>query len=214
MAELDEHDIGKLVNSAITQLTAEYGFTRTEDMYQQGWLCAMQAIRSYDPARSVKISTWIYCRVHWGILDWLRSPAYAHLGRRQQQDNRDAIAAGKDPIWWPPTSYDATNERGEAWIDVIAGGESDSGFGEIETQLTLDAILRDAKTVCSPKQYAAVTAYYLDGLPMAAIGRMLGVCEARVSQLVSTGLARMRHRQSALRRRRVIADTARGTLTP
>lgn len=150
----------------------------SEDLEAAGIVGLIQAVDRFDPARGIPFEGYATLRVRGAVLDEVR---------RLDDLSRTARLRARDDGQRGAVSLEFLQERGElgdptelAEVDVRA--ESDGLRDDVERAL---AAIPD-------RERSILASYYSDGLTLAAIGRRLGVSEARVSQLHTRAIAQLR----------------------
>lgn len=150
----------------------------SEDLEAAGIVGLIQAVDRFDPARGIPFEGYATLRVRGAMLDEVR---------RLDDLSRTARLRARDDGQRGAVSLEFLQERGElgdptelAEVDVRA--ESDGLRDDVERAL---AAIPD-------RERSILASYYSDGLTLAAIGRRLGVSEARVSQLHTRAIAQLR----------------------
>lgn len=185
-------------------------FVERADLVSSGMLGLVDAIGKYDPRRNVRFETYAVVRIRGAVLDGLRSidsvprsvrarartVARAEAGlqmtlHRRPTEAELAAAAGltvpalrrlvTDAAVGRTVSLDvARHEAGPAVLAQDLRGE--------QPGQALEAAERRQAVACairglSDRDRTVIDLYYYRGLKLTEIGRLLGVTEARVSQL-------------------------------
>ena len=138
-----------------------------EDFESAAMLGLVYAARLFDPSRGVKFSSYVTTGIEGAITDWQRDQGLKGFKR----DMRNA----------PVAVFGITDEF-DAW-----SGEEDHA----EATDGIDGLV--AMTAGLPKvERRAVQLHFASGWTFARIGRALGLSESRVSQIVASGLDRLR----------------------
>lgn len=147
-----------------------------EDLEAAGIVGLIQAVDRFDPARGIPFEGYATLRVRGAVLDEVR-----------RLDDLSRTARARDDGQRAAVSLELLQERGElgdpteiAEVDVRA--ESDGLRDDVERALA----------AIPARERSILASYYSDGLTLAAIGRRLGVSEARVCQLHTRAIAQLR----------------------
>lgn len=147
------------------------GHMRHEDAVDCAVDGLLRSAHRYDPSRGAKASTWVVGNVRWAL--WERAKWYA---RHPQPGSLDE----PNPDLQDGVTYmESLEYRGPGPVDHAL-------YGEFE-----DAV-RAAREGLPERQRRVLELYQDDGLTLAEIARLLGVCEARVFQLRRQALASLR----------------------
>ena len=144
------------------------------DVYADASIGVLDAIRHFDPARSITQKAYVFIRARGAAIDGIRQRGYIpRSGDRSRRAplSLDMLLAdvGDGGIGWEPSK----TERGYARIDAA-----------VTVPLLLVHLSRRRRFV--------IEAYYLAGRSMADIGAELGVTESRVCQIHVQALRQMR----------------------
>lgn len=176
------------------------GMIEVEELVNIGVVAFLKVCENYDPSRA-KISTWLYKRVHGAMLDWLRNendlmkrtrrnlvnrfkrdPVFAEsLTQEQQREIRFIMNADC------PTSLSLRRQhenREELIIQPVAPTSV--------SQLDLRDEVRFALQSTSKKQRLCLLLYYCENIPYATIGKLLGISESRVCQVINETIFQIR----------------------
>lgn len=149
-----------------TALAAEW-----DDVHADASVGILDAIRKFDPARSITQKAYVFIRARGAAIDGIRQRGYrTRSGSMREPMSLDALldaVDGESP--WEPSMI----ERGYARIEVA------------ETVSLLLARL-------SRRPRFVIEAYYLADRTLADIARELGVTESRISQIHTLALRQMR----------------------
>ena len=145
--------------------------TEWADVYVDASIGVLDAIRHFDPARSLTQRAYVFIRARGAAIDGIRQRGYmtrSSSGRPPMSLDALLDAVGDESPWEP-----SVIERGYARVDAA------------ETiSLLLVHLSRQRRFV--------IEAYYLAGRSIADIGQELGVTESRVSQIHTKALRQMR----------------------
>ncbi len=188
-----------------------------DDLIQTGVLGLLEAMKKFDPSRKVELGAYARLRIQGAILDSLREQDWSPRLLRQKgrrgalAQERLAARLGHDPEPdevareigvtledWRRTcaelrsvevlSLDALNGRqGTADSLRVPNSEEESPF-DVCFRWEMRALLNRALVQLTEKRRQVLALYYAEGLTMKEVGRRLGVCESRVSQIRSSAL--------------------------
>lgn len=157
---MDAHPVLPLLPK-VKRLTNYFRYTHSlpldeaDDLYQDGCVGALQAVRSYRAAHGTTLASWAGLRIQGALVDGMRT---RHLGRRRLPITVERLTARQASQLRAPESPDAL-EQAEALAHLLAP------LGARERQLVL--------------------AYYVEGLEMRTIGAQVGLSESGVSRLLT-----------------------------
>jgi RNA polymerase sigma factor for flagellar operon FliA len=149
-----------------------------EDLEAAGVVGLIQAVDRFDPSLGIPFEGYAALRVRGAILDEVR---------RLDELTRDARRLAREDDQRAAVSLEFLQERGEM------GDPAE--IAEVDARTALDGLRDDverALAVIPLRERSILASYYSDGLTLAAIGRRLGVSEARVSQLHARAIAQLR----------------------
>ncbi len=156
--------------------TAALGF---DDLEAAGVVGLIQAIDRFAPERGIPFGGYATLRIRGAILDEVRHLDDLSRAARQRAKDDDASQT--------TMSLDLLQERGEV-VDPTQVAEVD----ERAAQDDLREDVERALAAIPGRERSILASYYDEGLSLAAIGRRLGVSEARVSQLHSRAIVQLR----------------------
>lgn len=187
-----------------------------DDLLSDGFLGLLEAIERYDPDRQVKFETYAVARIRGAILDALRArdwlpPSVRHRAREYEQtvqalehelgraatDEELAVRLGLTPaqVRALQTSLQASTlvpleEVYDAGVGVCTRQEDNP------LQLLENAELRETLAQAidrlPEKERLVVSLYYYNGLTLKEISMVLKLSEARISQLHTKAIYRLR----------------------
>lgn len=209
-----------LVRAHARQMAARVpASVRSEDLEGYGMIGLLEAIDRFDPDRGIPFEAFARLRIRGAMYDYLRTldllPRMARRHVHRLQDRARALARS---LGRPPTDRELV--RGTGWeMSSVERARADAVAGQIlsldEIALSdrhIDGLARDAggdalthverrerdralwrAIQALPARHKLVVGlYYCEGLPLAEIGRVLGVTESRVSQMRSEALGMLR----------------------
>ncbi len=191
-----------------------------DDLVQVGLMGLLKSADRFDPRRGVKFQTYASRRVQGAMLDYLRSldwkPRSVRTRRRKLEK---AYHDAEQRLGGRASEEDVAQEIGislpelESWMGNSVGSPAWSQTEECISEETLEQLADPAETPEAamqkqemrktlvraierlPKNERLVLSlYYYEQLTMKEIGEMLGVRQARISQLHSQAVARLRNR--------------------
>lgn len=193
-----------------------------DDLHSAGILGLMDAIEKYDPVRNTKFESYCVPRIEGAILDDIRKRDWVpRLVRARCQTLRNVTQRLHSLYGHYPTDEETADELGmkmdafyhfqrdanansllslntdfpdaegtekSAGLDLIANPKSRNPFSEV-----LRRELREyVKKGFSRQEKIVLILYYFKGMTLKEIGKTIGKSEARVCQLHSSIIARLR----------------------
>jgi RNA polymerase sigma factor for flagellar operon FliA len=184
----------------------------------------VQAARAYDPGRGVSFEHYARQRMHFALLDELRSRDWASRGVRAQArkmrlvTDELTVALGRTPSADEAgaaaglsanevsrlhddvhratvLNYDSVFGDSED-CDALSATEADPG--EVMLGRERRAYLRDAVAALPERLRVVVVGWFFEERPMPELARELGVTESRVSQMKAEALTLLRDGLDAL----------------
>lgn len=184
-----------------------------DDLLSDGFLGLLEAVERFDCQRQVKFETYAVARIRGAVLDALRArdwlpPAVRHQARRyqdavQQLEGELGRAATDQELAAHLSLTEAQVRELQVTLEisvVVPLDETGPGGGHTRTanplQLLEDAELRDtlqqAIDRLPEKERLVVSLYYYHGLTLKEISMVLKLSEARISQLHTKAVFRLR----------------------
>lgn len=192
------------------------------ELISVGVIGLIDAADRYKPALGVPFDAFARRRVQGAMLDALRDLDWAPRSlRRMRRDLDSATATLRHELRREPNEgelaarlsmtpavfeksleqirtlelgairqLDATNEDGLPLLELCLDPEEGPDAQLHRTELR--GLLADAISVLPERERQILALYYEEELTMAEIGKVIGVCESRVSQLRSLALSRLR----------------------
>ncbi len=192
------------------------------DLEGAGLLGLLQALDTYDPDRGALFVTHAYRRIQGALVDYLRSIDVLSRGKRQQMaEAQQAIADLHQVLGREPQDEDVADYLGvplgkyqellseaqhrfalsvdqpsgqdgtQTMLDVIEHEDGTEGFERVETRSELEA-LRKMLPHLPEREQVILGLYYTEGLTLREIGEVLGVSDARVSQIMGKTMLKLR----------------------
>jgi RNA polymerase sigma factor for flagellar operon FliA len=216
----------RLAKYVVDRMTvSDSGCYSKDDLIGHAILGLIESIERYDPARGVKFETYAVTRIRGEVVDQIRRLDWVPRSVRQKEKEvRDAHARLERVYGRPATDEEVADELGLPWdvfeetLKEIAevsfvsldgsfdGGEETVTIGELlagDSETPSGAEFGERKRLLAAaigdlaeKERLVVGLYYYEGLTLKEIGQVLGVTEARVSQIHSKAVTRLRARLS------------------
>ncbi|MBI2817067.1 MAG: FliA/WhiG family RNA polymerase sigma factor [Acidobacteria bacterium] len=199
-----------------------------DDLVQAGLVGLLQCADRFDPQRGVKFQTYANRRVQGAMLDYLRSLDWAPRSVRAKRRKLDqAVHTSEQRLGSNATQEDVAAEIGisiqelEQWTDgaavpqaAVASDEASSATLEavadpadspedILEKRQMRYLLIQAIEALPHDERMVLSLYYYEQLTMQEIADVMGVRQARISQIHTQAISRLRNRiRGALRGRR------------
>jgi RNA polymerase sigma factor for flagellar operon FliA len=192
-----------------------------DDLHSAGVLGLLSAVRKFDPSRGYAFETFASFRVRGAIKDELRSLDTLSRSARKKHRELSAVVQqleqelGRAPsdeelceileinhkdlsklrAQTRPAEYvflDSPPEQDQYnWHDLIADQHNPACSELVEHEELMEMIVQKLETL-PYRQRKIMHLYYFEGLRLTAIAQILGVSEARISQIRSQALATLR----------------------
>jgi RNA polymerase sigma factor for flagellar operon FliA len=189
-----------------------------EDLIGHGTLGLIQAVDRFDESQGVKFSNFAITRIRGAVLDAMR--ALDPIGRSTRHASRTiseefntlALELGRNPTppevqessgltehrYWRArnaagmrvVSIDAPMDDGSSLADRLDDGTPD--FVSVLEKHELSRALANAVGRLPERDKLVLSLYYLDGLTLKDVARVMAISETRVSQLLGRAHARLR----------------------
>jgi RNA polymerase sigma factor (sigma-70 family) len=156
-----------------------------DELLGPAYLGLVQAAGSYDPAREIKFPTHAQHRIRGSILDHLR--AMRPAGYRRRWKNAPSILSLS-----APTTAGSDSRSDLTVADLVLAGDLPVGW-EVDSADAVAELVR----FLHGSQRLVVRGYYLlatRGGGCKTVGRIMGVSESRVSQVLADALGTLRRR--------------------
>lgn len=185
-----------------------------DDLISNGFFGLLEAIERYDLSRGVKFETYAVARIRGAMLDSLRAQDWipatvrqkarqyeqtlAELEHRLGRSAADEEIAGAMGVTVPQlhTLINTLNGCTLVPLEDYVKTESPAGHAPNPSQFLEDeevkATLTKAIERLSEKERLVVTLYYYEGLTLKEISLILKLTEARISQLHTKAIFRLR----------------------
>lgn len=195
-----------------------------DDLESYGLLGLIDAVGRFDPARGVRFETYALRRVRGAIIDGLRAETWAPALRQRARRLEQAYAALETTLGRSPTAAElaaylgisqADLQRYEAGLGAVTVLSLDESWGEDKDaepaaerladqaavdpagavlRLERDGVLAAAIERLPDKERLVVTLFYYEGLTAKEISLVMGLSQARISQLHAKAILRLRGR--------------------
>ncbi|MEP0548567.1 MAG: FliA/WhiG family RNA polymerase sigma factor [Rhodothermales bacterium] len=207
-----------------------------EDLEGAGLLGLMQALDTYDPGRGAQFVTHAYRRIQGALIDYLRSidvlsrdkrqlmaaaqsaidTLYQMLGEEpQDEDVADYLGISLDEYhsllseaqhrFTLSVDQPIGDEDGARMLETLAHDDGEDGFDAVEARFELD-VLEKVIPNLPERERNILALYYIEDLTLREVGEVLGVSDARISQILGKTLLKLRHTLSATQPPRSAAE--------
>lgn len=193
-----------------------------DDLHSAGVIGLLSAVRKFDPERGYTFETFASFRVRGAIKDELRSlDTLTRSARKKQRELGSLVQELEQELGRTPTDQelcevlgvshkelsklrartrpaeyvflDSTPEQDQYnWHDLIADPENPACSELLERGELMEMILEKIESL-PYRQRKIMHLYYFEGLRLTAIAKVLGVSEARISQIRSQALSALRN---------------------
>lgn len=194
------------------------------DLINDGVIGLMDALEKFDPERGIKFETYASTRVHGAILDSLRALDWVpRRVRKKAREVEQAYQAVESLLGRAPTEEEVASHlnmnpedlqkellaiSGTALLsldEVFYGESGDLSLIEMIRELRegpeeetvrkdVEKVLRKAIEDLPPKEKLVVALYYYEELTLKEITQVLQLSEARISQLHTQAVIRLKNR--------------------
>ena len=152
-----------------------------EDLRQEARLALCEAASRYDSSRGATFRTYADLRLRGAMLDAIRR--WDTLSREHRREVTSAGTAAE----WATISLDHEDSEGISLANFLA----DHARSPEQTAVCAATVARVLRLL-PDRLRAVISGVYIEGLPMAEIGRRLEVSESRISQLHRDALRQLR----------------------
>lgn len=161
-------------------------FIDYDDLVSLGLYGLLQALERFDTTKGVKFETFAFPRIKGAITDGLRK-MNPIKGKGIDYLSQEEVLGTNEEFFNEQNSYSTT-----LWdlIDINRDLTSDPQY-QIEIQET-KRILSEAIERLPEKEKLVISLYYYEGLTLKEISQVLGLTPARISQLHSKAIRRLR----------------------
>lgn len=219
--ELVERYLYVVQSIAIQMRDIYVGFTQLEDIIQEGVMTLMRAIDKYDFDKNAKFETYISKRIKGMVIDlarkqdWIPRSVRRNVKLVEQATQELTHQLGRMPEPQEVAQYLGISE--ERYQDILSKTNlfyvlsldmvlEESGESNVQIVSTDDTIqpeesflhkefrgvLEDAIVHLRENEQKVIALYYIEELNMKEIGEVLQISEARVSQLHSRALRKLK----------------------
>lgn len=192
-----------------------------EDLIHDGVVGLMEALNRFDPSKGIKFQTFAAVRIRGAILDALRSMDWASRGvRRRSREVHQAEEFLSHQLGRPPSAQEVSSAMGVSTSEIrlrrqetafshtvsleeVRGEDSNERHRDSlldPSALVEEAVLRNQRKqmlmrglkTLKEREQLVLSLYYFEELNIREIGTILGVSEARVSQIHGRCLQKLR----------------------
>lgn len=155
----------------------------TGDLIAASVMAMMKIMQKFDPSRNVKLTTYMNSRIDGAMLDYLRVLDWVpRLARKRQAKGLEHVPG--------VGSIDKVVVEGETRNVTRGDGLADrhDHFAEVDDRENFKRLLIGLL----PATRLILTLYHVEEMTMKQIGKVVGLSESRVSQMVSQAYAILR----------------------
>ncbi|NNF03599.1 MAG: sigma-70 family RNA polymerase sigma factor [Rhodothermales bacterium] len=192
-----------------------------DELYQVGMLAVLQSLDKYDPTEGVRFSSFAYVRIRGAIIDYIRHLDPLPRNRRVKLARvRKATETVSQRLGAMPSEDDVAVELGVTASEVrtirsfsairhpeslltprTPGGlrlldcMTDDCAGDLHNSMEWEDVgryLSGLSHILSSRERLILELYYVEDLTLSEIGDLLGVSEARISQIRKKSLQTLR----------------------
>ena len=186
-----------------------------EDFISTGFLGLLQAIERFDPERGVKFETYATVRIRGSILDALRVQDWIPTSIRQKaKQYQNTVQQLEDKLGRSATDREIAQSLSISEEDLHqllsdiqvatvlpledfsqsedAGLSSNSAFVSDFEKAETKEVLAQAIDALPEKERLVMSLYYYEGLTLREISIVMNLSEARISQLHTKGIFRLK----------------------
>lgn len=195
-----------------------------EDLESLGMMGLLQALDQYDPARGTPFASFAYGRIRGVLVDHVRSlDPLSREQRRRLATAQEATERLRQRLGAEPAEDDvaeatgvdvdtlreltaqslgrfsisldsAAHDDGEAThLDYVASDDALSAFDALDRDSDVEHLARLIRTL-GPREQQILALYYHENLTLREIAGLMGVTEARISQILGKTLRGLRTR--------------------
>lgn len=192
-----------------------------EDFANIGFLGLVQALERFDASRGIKFETFASIRIKGAMLDAIRVNDWVPVSVRQKARNyQEALASLTKKLGRDPVDEELATELGLALpkyrqmmnqiqivtvvpledISSISSGENgDRDFTKQIERDELKTILAEQIKKLTEKEALVISLYYYEQLTLREISEILKVTEARISQIHTKAIFKLRNSLSEIK---------------
>ena len=182
-----------------------------DDLLSSGFFGLLEAIERFDPTRNIKFETYASLRIRGAMLDYLRSKDWIPVSLRQKIRSYEKVLArlyhelGREPsdnelasalgITVAELNHLITQANCATLIpleDYLSSEAQDTNPAHSTELLELKDSLAKAIDLLPEKERLVISLYYYDDLTLKEISKVLHLTEARISQLHTKAVFRLR----------------------
>ncbi|MDQ7039438.1 MAG: FliA/WhiG family RNA polymerase sigma factor [Rhodothermus sp.] len=202
-----------------------------EDLENVGLMGLLQALDSYDPSRGTPFVSYAYGRIRGALVDYLRSiDALPRERRRKLAELQQAIDTLRQTLGGEPDDQDVADYLGislqeyhslltdaqrrfalslqdtigedgdQSVLETIPNEEAEKQFEAIDRASLLEYIYKLIQRLPEREQNI-LALYYYENLTLREIAQLLGLTEARISQILGKTLLTLRTELQRVRSR-------------
>jgi RNA polymerase sigma factor FliA len=170
-----------------------------EDLYSAGVVGLMDALGKFDPAKQVKFRSYAQFRIRSAILDSLRTLDWSRAANNLEAGNEMRIGLYQQPLGELKSPEIGTlrarqweNSREEKLVDPPNRPDDDPLVRCLHAEMR--ELLTEAIRHLPERERMVMTLYYYEEMTMKEVGIILGVMQARVSQIHASAVLHLRAR--------------------
>ncbi|WP_397546126.1 sigma-70 family RNA polymerase sigma factor [Rhodothermus marinus] len=202
-----------------------------EDLENVGLMGLLQALDSYDPERGTPFVSYAYGRIRGALVDYLRSiDALPRERRRKLAELQQAIETLRQTLGGEPDDQDVADYLGislqeyyalltdaqrrfalslqetvgedgdQSVLETIPNEEAEKQFEEIDRASLIEYVTKLIQRLPEREQNI-LALYYYENLTLREIAQLLGLTEARISQILGKTLLALRTELQRVRSR-------------
>jgi RNA polymerase sigma factor FliA len=195
-----------------------------DDLESVGLVGLLQALEGYDPGRGTPFVSYAYGRIRGALVDYLRSiDALPRERRRQVAEAQQAIETLRQMLGEEPTDQDVADYLGitlysyhtlltdaqrrfalslhdgtgmdgdQTVLETIPNSEAMEAFEQVD-QASVHAYVASVVRTLPEREQTIIALYYFESLTLREIAQLLGLTEARISQILGKVLVTLRGR--------------------
>jgi RNA polymerase sigma factor for flagellar operon FliA len=192
-----------------------------DDFLSTGFIGLLQAIERYDAERGVKFETYATVRIRGSILDALRVQDWIPASVRQKaKQYQNALQTLEDRLGRSATDKEIARELSmsedqlqsllseiqvvtviplEEFSQAEENGEGGGNFTDDFERAEVKELLTQAINRLPGRERLVMSLYYYEGLTLKEISSVMTLSEARISQLHTKGIFRLRNALTDIR---------------
>jgi len=184
-------------------------YVEVDELVQAGMLGLMEAAKSYDPSKGVSFENFAHIRVRGAMIDEVRRMSYlprsavatnktlaksvhelsTKIGRQPTQaEIAEHLGMDLDSLQkerWEATIFETTSmETMEQLVENLADDDASRPDVAVEQSQFMEALVA-AIDQLPERERLIIQLYYVEELNLKEIGKIVGVSESRVSQILS-----------------------------